>query len=120
MSRPSGRQAAPVADLAFERAKAEARALLAEHPELRGRTAAMLAGELDCPDLEKEPMPEKINPVTLRLPSDLLARVDAMVPEAHSLPDLAMLTTVTRADVLRLALVKGLGQIEVELRKAKA
>jgi len=113
---------APVVDLAAVRA-AEARIdrLLAEHPELRERTAAMLAGDLTCPDLESEPMPEtKINPVTLRLPADLIARVDALVPEARRLPDLAMLTTITRADVLRLALVKGVGQVEAELRKARA
>jgi hypothetical protein len=95
-------------------------ALLAAKPHLRDRTAAMLAGELACPDLESEPMPEtKINPVTLRLPAELLARVDALLPEARRLPELAMMTTITRADLLRLALVKGVGGIEAELAKKR-
>jgi len=98
-------------------------ALLAAKPHLRARTAAMLAGDLACPDLEEEqPMPANRNPqspVNLRLPADLIARVDALVPEARRLPDLAMLTTITRADVLRLALVKGVGQVEAELAKKR-
>ena len=119
----SNHRPAPVVDLAAVRA-AEARLdrLLADHPELRDRTAAMLAGDLPCPDLE-EPMAVTRNPqspVNIRLPQSLLDRADALVPVAGQAPELATQTTITRADVLRLAVLRGLAALEAELAPSKA
>jgi hypothetical protein len=109
----SNRQPAPVVDLAFERAKAEARALLRDHPSLRSaRTAAFLTGEGG-----EEPMAriKQFDHLTLRLPHDLVVRVDDLVPVAGAAPELSVVGTVTRADVLRLALLRGLAVLEAEL-----
>lgn len=53
-------------------------------------------------------------PVNLRLPDALLARVDAMVPCVGAASELATVVTITRSDVLRLALLRGMAQIEAE------
>lgn len=107
------RPAGEVADLALERAKAEARALMTRYPSLRSeRTAAFLAGD------KEEPPPmarEARSPINLRLPPALIARADALLPLAGEAPELAMAGTVTRSDVLRLAVLRGLAQLEVEL-----
>jgi hypothetical protein len=110
------RHPAPTVDLERVRA-AEARLerLLAEKPHLRERTAAMLASELPCPDLEKPMPPPTQTPLNLRVPPALLARAEALVPVAGAAPELGTLPSVTRADVLRLALLRGLAVLEAEL-----
>lgn len=107
------RQAAPVVDLAFERAKAEARELVARYPALRSeRTAAFLSGEEE----EAEPMPTSaaMKTIPVRLPPALVDRLDAVTPAAAAAPELATAGKVTRSDVLRLAVLKGLEQLEAE------
>lgn len=106
-------------DLARARAAEEALAhLLAEKPHLRERTAEMLAGDLPCPDLEEPTMPEKanLNPVTLRLPAAMLSRADALIEQAPTIPELAVVPKATRADILRVALLRGLTALEAEVR----
>jgi len=108
--------AAPVVDLAFERAKAEARDLLRQYPELRSaRTAAFLAGE----GTETMPKIKQFTQLSLRLPQALVDRCDALVPVAGQAPELATAGEATRADVIRLAVLRGLAELEAELRKAK-
>ncbi|MCC7362726.1 MAG: hypothetical protein IT317_24810 [Anaerolineales bacterium] len=119
-------------------------ARLAANPRLRERTAALLAADptaeeladlaaqleplpplepltVDLPpllsaggaDAPEDPMPNP--PLNLRVPADLLRRADALVADAGRLPELAAVTTVTRADVLRVALVRGLASVEKSL-----
>lgn len=108
----SPKPASEVADLAFERAKVEARALMTRYPSLRSeRTAEFLAGA------KEEPPPmarEARSPINLRLPPALISRADALVSLAGAAPELAMAGTVTRSDVLRLAVLRGLADLEAE------
>ena len=90
-------------DLALQRA----RNLLQADPELAERTRAYLA------HLEDEEMADKDEdrPVTIRLPAELLARVEALAPELQKYGNLRAVN-VTRAAVLRLALLEGLEVLE--------
>jgi hypothetical protein len=59
---------------------------------------------------------EKLNPVTIRLPAELLARVDALVPKACHAPELALSPgEAKRSDVLRLAILRGVAELEAAL-----
>lgn len=51
----------------------------------------------------------------VRLPVNLVNRVDRLLPTAAAAPELAMAGRVTRSDVLRLAILRGLDVLEVEL-----
>ena len=53
--------------------------------------------------------------VNVRLPRAMVERADALVPLAGDAPELAMLPGVTRSDVLRLAVLRGLAVLEAEL-----
>lgn len=115
----TARRRRPPIDLARVRAAEERLdALLADAgPRLRERTAAMLAGELPCPDLDEEevrPMRQGQTPVNVRLPATMIARLDALVPTVGAASELATVVTVTRSDVLRLAILRGLEQLEAE------
>lgn len=108
----------PPIDLARVRA-AEDRlaARLAANPALAERTAAMLTGELPCPDLENEVRPmqtEALRNANVRLSDDALARAVALVPKVAVRSELAAAGRVTRSDVLRLAVLRGLEAIEAE------
>ena len=115
------RRPAGVVDLAAVRATdAKLAALRESDPEAFARAAqrgaAWLRGELPGPDLEK-PMPDTrkpTSPVNLRLPAALLDRADALVSTAGQVAELATVTSVTRADVLRAAIVRGLAALEAE------
>lgn len=53
------------------------------------------------------------HPVTIRLPSDLLSRLDALVPHVASDSNTAaMLGGVTRSSVIRYALLEGVKRLE--------
>lgn len=77
------RRPAPVTDLARERRirriVGEVGDLMNADPGLAERTRAMLRGDLDAPDLNprEAPMAETKQPRNVRLPPELLARVDA-------------------------------------------
>lgn len=117
----SARKRQPV-DLARARAAEERLAeLLAEKPHLAERTAAMLAGDLPCPDLDDEEEPEPMprprgakEQLTIRLPAGHIERLDALAPKVADAPELAMADGVTRSDVVRLAVLRGLEQLEAE------
>lgn len=106
-------------DLARARAAEERiAARVAANPALAARTSAMLAGELPCPDLE-DPMPRAgQHPFNVRLPATIIARLDALIPAAHTAPELVTTGRITRSDVIRVALVRGLAQLEAELADA--
>jgi len=52
--------------------------------------------------------------VNLRLPHHMLERAEALRECLLQAPELAILPNVTRSDVLRLAVLKGLEQLEAE------
>ena len=54
------------------------------------------------------------SPVNLRLSRAMLLRAEALQDIAAEAPELAILPSVTRSDVLRLAVLKGLEAIERE------
>lgn len=65
------------------------------------------------PETTRE-MPNEVQ-VSLRLPSDLVERAEVLVERLRKEPDNVILG-VTRADVLRLALARGIVALEEETR----
>ena len=63
-------------------------------------------------------MPNEVQ-VSLRLPSDLIERAEALVENLRKEPDNVILG-LTRADVLRLALARGIGALEEETKAKHA
>lgn len=56
----------------------------------------------------------------IRIPADLVARIDAAIPLVEADPDLrGVMSRVSRAAVLRLVLVRGLASLEARQRKNK-
>ena len=86
--------------------------LLAEHPEVRERTAAWLAGNLSA--LEVFDMPKMIQLGT-RVPETLGIRCDELIPLLESYEGIRALgREVTRSTVVRMALERGLASLEAE------
>ena len=57
----------------------------------------------------------------IRIPADLVARIDAAIPLVEADPDLrGMLPRVSRAAVLRLLVIRGLASLEAKQRRTKA
>ena len=92
--------------------------LLTEHPELRERTAEMLKGELECGPLEEE-MAGMVQ-LVLRVPEEWLEHAERMVLRLEKYGSLAATGQVTKSTVLRLALQRGLEQLEDELPPSKS
>ena len=104
-------------------ALATIRRTLAEHPEVRERTAALFAGDPTTGDLDalstQEASMATLHPIPVRLPEALVARLDALVPLLADAPELATKANVTRADALRLCVLRGLEALEAEHKPAK-
>ena len=104
-------------------ALATIRRTLREHPEVRERTAALLAGDPTTGDLDAlQPQEESMAtqaPLTVRVPQALVDRLDALVPLLADAPELATQANVTRSDVLRLCVLRGLEALEAEHRAKK-
>lgn len=58
---------------------------------------------------------ETLNSVNLRLPRAMLERAEALRAHAANARELATVPTVTRSDVLRLAMLRGLEALEEEM-----
>lgn len=58
---------------------------------------------------------ETLNSVNLRLPRAMLERAEALRAHAANARELATAPTVTRSDVLRLAMLRGLEALEEEM-----
>lgn len=56
--------------------------------------------------------------ITFRLSGDMKQRIDALIPEIEKDPELAVLGTITRSKVVRLAILRGLGALEEQHRAA--
>ena len=104
----------PVLDLDRERRVrrnlASLAALLRADPDLEGRTFAALAGSLPC-DLEAPVC--KYAPI--RLPDPILDRAERLVPAVNAHRDLISYGRLTRTAVVRLAVERGLAELEREL-----
>ena len=88
--------------------------LLTEHPELRERTADYLSGEL--PGLEDT---MGMRALTIRMPEDLLARAEELAERLQVAREADPLhegsRTATAADVIRVALRRGIDLLDEEL-----
>jgi len=81
------------------------------------RLRSLLRGDLEAPDLADPTMPNDVQ-VTLRLPSDLVDRVDALLPALNRHPELLAFGRVSRSAVVRLALADGLRRLEARVAAA--
>jgi len=100
----------------------EIRQVLAEHPEVRERTAALFATDPSAPDLtalQEGTHVASYTPLNVRLTTAMVERLDALLPELANSPELAMVQKVTRSDALRLCVLRGLDVLEQEAGKAK-
>ena len=79
------------------------------NPALAIRTKTMLHGELPT-------MIEQPNPLSIRLPAPLIARLDDLTAQINASPR-ALERRFKRADTLREALVRGIKVIEAEIEK---
>jgi hypothetical protein len=105
----------PALDLARIRAAlARLDALAMEHPELADRGEAL---ERDLEDWMAEDEGTK-GGVPVKLPVELLERADALISAVRADPELsAMMGRVSRAAVVRVALLKGLNELEKQAAK---
>ena len=73
--------------------------------------------------MDRNPM-EDLKEVThqaIRVPADLVARIDAAIPLVEADPDLrGMLPRVSRAAVLRVLVIRGLASLEAKQKRSKA
>lgn len=90
---------------------AELRALLADDPGLAARTLDALTGRIPAPDLEITVNDKHVN---VRLPADMVDRLDRLLPLVAADPRYRPFGRVTRSTVLRLAVEHGLGSLEAE------
>lgn len=93
----------------IERNLAELRTLLGSDPELRARYDAATMGEIPAPDLEVV-MSKPDQPVSLRIPGELLDQADELIEPISRDPVLRAAAggPLPRAAVLRLAIAFGL------------
>ena len=100
-------------DLARVRA-AEARlaAQLRQHPELATRTAHFLAGDPSVETMERLMTEPLEKPTQLRLPREALERAETLIPLLAQHPEFRALGRLSRATVLRLAVLHGLEVLE--------
>ena len=78
------------------------------NPALATRTQAMLKGELH--------MIEQPNPLSIRLPAPLIAKLDELTAKINASPR-ALERRYKRTDTLRECVVRGIKEIEKEIEK---
>lgn len=112
-----------VLDMArIQAAEARIAEVLNKHPEIRQRTAEWLASEPTTAELEVLIVSdEKPNMQTLgiRIDQATIERADALQGFVASKPELRAMGRVSRASILRLAMLRGLEVLEAEARKAE-
>jgi hypothetical protein len=86
--------------------------LLDGNPRLAERTAAVLRGKLDVPDLEEPTMTNETQ-VTIRVRDDVPSRADELVARMKDGPLVAP-WCMTRSAVMQLALLRGIEMLEAE------
>jgi hypothetical protein len=94
---------------------------LRQHPELATRTAHFLAGNPSVETMENLMTEPLEKPTQLRLPREALERAETLIPLMAQHPEFRALGRLSRATVLRLAVLHGLEVLEQRTRdKAKA
>jgi hypothetical protein len=108
-------------DLARVRAAEER---LAEHlrqrPDLAARTARFLAGNPSVETMEKLMTEPLEKPTQLRLPRDALERAETLIPLLAKHPEFRALGRLSKATVLRLAVLHGLEVLEQRVQRNTA
>lgn len=84
------------------------------------RTDDALKGELSCIELESDPMANEM-PTTIRVPEETLEKANELADRISENPTIKALFggRASRSAVLRLALQRGLEDLDAELPKAK-
>jgi hypothetical protein len=93
-------------------AEARLAAQLRQHPELATRTAQFLAGNPPVETLERLMTEPLEKPTQLRLPREALERADTLIPLLAKHPEFRALGRLSKATVLRLAVLHGLEVLE--------
>lgn len=57
--------------------------------------------------------------LNVRVPADLVSRLDALIPKVTHLPECALLGTLDRSKVARVALLRGVAALEAAAQRAK-
>lgn len=103
------------------RAEERIEAILRDHPEIAERTAHFLSSGPSQKEMEDLTMARPNvessmgkRPLQLRLPEDILKRLDALTALLQKDPNFRAMGTVTRSTALRLALIRGLEVLEQE------
>lgn len=100
---------------AIREAQETIRQTLNDNPDARERTAAFFAADPDDAELEElqgDRMTKTPAPITVRLPQNLVDRLDQITPLLTNTPEFATMTTVSRSDALRLCVLRGLEELE--------
>jgi hypothetical protein len=96
-------------------------ARLRQQPDLAARTARLLDGNPSVETMETLMVEPFEKPTQLRLPREVLARAEALVPILAENPELRALGRLSKTAVLRLAVLHGLEVLEQRYRgKAKS
>ena len=82
---------------------------LVKHPELVTRTRTYLEGDKPMANSEKQ--------IVVRLPEELLNRLSWLEKQLEQQADFNSVGKVTRSSAVRLALHRGLGQLEHDLQR---
>ncbi|MBN2359671.1 MAG: hypothetical protein JXR83_09465 [Deltaproteobacteria bacterium] len=91
---------------------------LRAHPDGDERLVQLLHGTLACPDLEDPAMVGNEKQTAIRMPEDLLVRIDALVEKMGDAPEFTAYSP-TRSAVMRIALTRGVKSLEEEYGKKK-
>ena len=97
----------------IRRNMAELADLLSNNPALAERAMGALQGQFDCNGLEDDDMGKHDAEAMIRMPKEWLERAEALVPAVEKDPA-HVLARVTRAYILRLAILRGLEALEAE------
>lgn len=105
-------------DLArVQAAEARLAAQLRQHPELATRTAHFLAGNPSVETMETLMTEPLEKPTQLRLPREALERADTLISLLAKHPEFRALGRLSKATVLRLAVLHGLEVLEQRVQQ---
>jgi hypothetical protein len=97
---------------------------LAEHlrqrPDLAARTAQFLAGNPSVQTMESLMTEPLEKPTQLRLPREALERAETLIPRLAEHPEFRALGRLSKATVLRLAVLHGLEVLEQRVQRKTA
>jgi hypothetical protein len=104
--------ATPIDPARVRAAEARLAAQLRQHPELATRTAQFLAGDPSVETMERLMTEPLEKPTQLWLPREALERAEPLIPLLAQHPEFRALGRLSKATVLRLAVLHGLEVLE--------